>query len=201
MLAAAVHDAGGTPVDLGISDDSRATLRRLASQGLECDVLVISGGVSMGVLDLVPAVLAELGVEQVFHKVHFKPGKPIWFGRLPRPGGDCLVFGLPGNPVSSLVSFELFVRPALSRLAGREHSAQTKISARLARPFSHRGDRPTYHPAIVDRDAAEPTVDPVEWHGSADIRGFARGTALAVFPAGEREYAAGEWIEVLVSHR
>ncbi len=95
-------------------------------------MLVISGGVSAGVLDLVPGVLAELGVEQVFHKIRLKPGKPLWFGVQQADGGDTLVFGLPGNPVSSLVCFELFVRPAIARLAGRDGGMLTETQARLA---------------------------------------------------------------------
>ena len=111
--------AGGMPIDLGIARDEPADLRTKIEQGLAADVLMISGGVSAGVLDLVPAVLRDLGVEQVFHKVNLKPGKPLWFGTRKL---RTLVFGLPGNPVSSLVCFELFVRPAIAKLSGRDPS-------------------------------------------------------------------------------
>src|SRR5262249_16021782 len=122
LLVAACRRAAATPIDLGIARDETDELHRLMSTGLENDVLVSSGGVSAGVLDLVPRALADLGVRQVFHKVRLKPGKPLWFGVCQKTRGDsaakdtgtvtgdnCLVFGLPGNPVSSLVCFELFV--------------------------------------------------------------------------------------------
>jgi molybdopterin molybdotransferase len=102
LLFASAERAGGVPHDLGIGRDDRDELRRLIALGLEHDVLVISGGVSAGVLDLVPGVLTELEVNQVFHKVKLKPGKPLWFGALERDARQTLVFGLPGNPVSSL---------------------------------------------------------------------------------------------------
>ena len=94
-------------------------LQPAIEQGLACDVLVLSGGVSAGVLDLVPGVLEQLGVEQVFHTVHLKPGKPLWFGVHEADGRKTLVFGLPGNPVGSLVCFELFVVPVLRQMLGR----------------------------------------------------------------------------------
>ena len=107
------------PVDLGIArDDPRRAASKIAA-GLEADVLILSGGVSAGVLDLVPSVLAELGVKQVFHKVNLKPGKPLWFGTFTASDGTVKpVFGLPGNPVSTLVCFELFVRSG-ARADGR----------------------------------------------------------------------------------
>ena len=114
LLAALVETAGGCPRDLGIARDSISSLSERIAKGLKGDVLLLSGGVSAGVLDLVPKVFQELGVRQVFHKVSVKPGKPVWFGVRSEAGRPTLVFGLPGNPVSSLVCFELFVRPALA---------------------------------------------------------------------------------------
>src|SRR5262249_47767571 len=109
MLAAQVQRAGGIPHPLGIARDNAEDLRALISEGLRFPMLILSGGVSAGKLDLVPGILQELGVEPHFHKVAMKPGKPVFFGTL----GETVVFGLPGNPVSSLVCFELFVRPAI----------------------------------------------------------------------------------------
>src|SRR5262249_18044829 len=114
MLLAQVHRASGKPYLLGIARDRLDSLRPLITEGLRAPILVLSGGVSAGKLDLVPGVLQELGVQAHFHKVEMKPGKPIFFGTR----DHTLVFGLPGNPVSSLVCFELFVRPALRRLMG-----------------------------------------------------------------------------------
>ncbi|HZZ28653.1 MAG TPA: gephyrin-like molybdotransferase Glp [Pirellulales bacterium] len=219
LLAAAAQRAGATPVDLGIVRDEPHELRRCFRAGLESDVLVISGGVSAGVLDLVPAVLVELGVRQVFHKVDLKPGKPLWFGVCEKPLGDgssnpksnpraepganvgdrTLVFGLPGNPVSSLVCFELFVKPAIARLAGRHWESPHPVRrAKLTREFSQRSDRPTYYPALVVSSAEGLLAEPKAWQGSADLRGFAGANALLVFPAGEKIYAAGEAVDVLM---
>jgi molybdopterin molybdotransferase len=198
MLEALVARCGGRATDLGIARDEAGELSRLAARGLEADVLILSGGVSAGVLDLVPAVLRQLGVVEIFHKVHLKPGKPLWFGQRGGSGESppCLVFGLPGNPVSSLVCFELFVRPALGRLAGRHDAALRTLRAELARTFSHRADRPTYHPAFVREEGSGATVDPLPWHGSADLNTLAAANCLAFFPAGQRQYAAGEEVVV-----
>lgn len=196
MLLAAVRGVGSDGVDLGIGRDDRESLRRLMTDGLRCDVLVISGGVSAGVLDLVPGVLADLGVRQVFHKVNIKPGKPMWFGVHAADGPAKLVFGLPGNPVSSLVCFELFVRPALRVLAGQHFSPRATIIARLAAPFTHRGDRPTYYPAraTVGRDGY--TVEPLAWQGSGDLRTLASANALIHFTGGDKTYSTGDVVDV-----
>jgi molybdopterin molybdotransferase len=196
MLLAAARRVGAEPVDLGVGRDDPGELRRLIQQGLAADVLVLSGGVSAGVLDLVPRVLAELGVEQVFHKVRLKPGKPLWFGVASVQGLDKLVFGLPGNPVSSLVCFELFVRPAIERLAGRQKLGQKRTTARLATSHVHRGERPTYHPARLKPGPDGDEVEPLAWHGSADLLGLAEADALVCFPAGDRTHEAGSRLDV-----
>ncbi len=202
LLAAAVRQLGAIPIDLGIARDDRDDLRRLIEQGLAADMIVLAGGVSAGVLDLVPAVLRDLGVEEVFHKVNLKPGKPLWFGVYgseANNAGTTLVFGLPGNPVSTFVCFELFVRPAVAKLMGREASAGLRqLPAILASDFVHRGDRPTYFPAIVRREQNELLAEPVRWGGSADLRGLTSANALICFPAGDRSWSAGESVEVLL---
>jgi molybdopterin molybdotransferase len=202
MLVAAARHAGATAVDLGIARDDRQSLRTTLANGLQSDVLVVSGGVSMGILDLVPATLSELGIREVFHKIRIKPGKPVWFGV--KDNSDArrtFVFGLPGNPVSSFVCFELFVKPALAKLAGRDPAkVQRVITATLASGFTHRGDRPTYYPAVVeDADCStRPIVSPLRWAGSADLRGLADANALAIFPAGDFTYAAAESVQALL---
>jgi molybdopterin molybdotransferase len=217
LLAAAARRAGGIPYDLGIARDEPADLRAKIEQGLAADVLVISGGVSAGVLDLVPAVLRDLGVEQVFHKVSLKPGKPLWFGmrgstfkvqssglQQLEPGTvdlkpATLVFGLPGNPVSSLVCCELFVRPAIAKLNGCDPSVGLRrLPAQLGSDFTHRGDRTTYFPAVARRQGERLIAEPVTWRGSADLRGVAEANVLAIFPAGDRVWQAGEDIDVLL---
>ena len=145
MLAALIRDSGAVPRPLGIAHDDPAQLSALIQKGLEADLLLLSGGVSAGVRDLVPRVLQELGVQEVFHKVDVKPGKPLWFGVA---NERTLVFGLPGNPVSVFVGFHVFVRPALDCLAGRVPT-ESLVELPLDHDFSSRSDRPTFHPAVL----------------------------------------------------
>jgi molybdopterin molybdotransferase len=154
--------------------------------------------VSAGKLDLVPGVLEEAGVTPIFHKVEMKPGKPVFFG----VHSSGLVFGLPGNPVSALVCFELFVRPVLRRLAGHAEPGPFYATAILAENFTYRTDRPTYYPAWIESPAAgsataEGTVRAVPWHGSPDLRGLTRANAFVVVPVGEHEFQAGQKMTVL----
>ncbi|HET6423522.1 MAG TPA: gephyrin-like molybdotransferase Glp, partial [Planctomycetaceae bacterium] len=143
MLVAQLQSYGVNTQPLGIARDDRAELASRIEAGLQADVLVLSGGVSAGKLDLVPSTLAAAGVEQVFHKVDLKPGKPIWFGVKKRPdGAACAVFGLPGNPVSSMVCCELFVRTALRRLMGQREARPLAEAARLTHPYRMQSDRP-----------------------------------------------------------
>jgi molybdopterin molybdotransferase len=198
MLLALARDAGVAPVGLGIARDTHDELRASIEQGLGADVLILSGGVSAGVLDLVPQVLAECGVREVFHKVNLKPGKPLWFGTCRREGQSRLVFGLPGNPVSSLVCFELFVRPALKKLAGRQDCLPQPLQATLTKEHAQRGERATYWPSRLESQTdGSLAVTPLVWKGSGDLRSLADANALAIFPPGERVYAAVEKIGVL----
>jgi molybdopterin molybdotransferase len=195
MLLAAVRRAGGESIELGIGRDNRDSLRRLIGEGLQHDMLLISGGVSAGVLDLVPGVLAELGVRQIFHKVNIKPGKPLWFGVLETGGSAKLVFGLPGNPVSSLVCFELFVRPALRALAGYGFQPRESLIAQLGDDFQQRGERVAYHPARLSGEAGSMVVEPLLWQGSGDLRTLVKANSLIRFDAGERLFKADEPVE------
>jgi molybdopterin molybdotransferase len=194
LLQALVTRAGGIPQDLGIARDQPAALREKIKLGLGEDILLLSGGVSAGVLDLVPAALAAAGVEQVFHKVQLKPGKPMWFGCLIENHHPRLVFGLPGNPVSSLVCFELFVRPAIARMSGRPECQPHHRTGILARGHRQRGNRPTYFPSILSEGGDRLTVSPIDWRGSADQRSLVTANGLALFPAGDHDYAAGDTV-------
>jgi molybdopterin molybdotransferase len=208
MLTAQIEQAGGTAVPLGIARDERTHLRERIAAGLRHDVLLLSGGVSAGKLDLVPSELERAGVEQVFHKVRVKPGKPVWFGiirdRNGRATGDpgernsCLVFGLPGNPVSSMVCFELFVRTAIRRLCGQQDAKPQSISARLTHPHVHKDDRETCFPAAFECAAEGPVVTLMKWHGSSDLQSTRNANAMAVFPAQPREYSGGDLIDVIL---
>jgi molybdopterin molybdotransferase len=193
MLVGQVQRAGGVPTFLGIARDEAAHLRTLISQGLESDVLILSGGVSAGKLDLVPGVLEELGVKALFHKVAMKPGKPVLFG----VKDNKLVFGLPGNPVSSLVCFELFVRVAIRRLMAQDPGPSWIIAATLAKDYAYRTDRPTYHPAWLHMTEHGPRVEPVPWFGSPDLRGVMSANAFMVIQPGDHQFKAGGRFEVL----
>ena len=146
MLVAAIARSGGAAIELPVARDERQALGRLIAAGLDADVLLLCGGVSAGKFDLVPDALAELGVDQVFHKVALRPGKPLWFGVKKSDQRQVLVFGLPGNPVSSLVCFELFARPAIAALAGRGFAAAPPVAATLVARFSIQR-RPSVPPA------------------------------------------------------
>ena len=197
LLKSLVRRCGGVSVDLGIVRDHRDKLQEAIRIALAEDVVVLSGGVSAGVLDLVPAVLDELAVRCVFHKVRLKPGKPLWFGVLETPPKKRLVFGLPGNPVSGLVCFALFVRPALRALSGHAETTLAQQDGKLTRDFTHRGPRPTYHPAIVTHREDVCLVETLNWKGSADMRTLADANALAYFPAGDHRYSAGDQIKTV----
>lgn len=198
MLCGQVSNAGGIPVPLGIARDNREDLRRHIEEGLNADILLLSGGVSAGKLDLVPSELEQAGVEQVFHKVRVKPGKPVWFGTCRRDSNSCLVFGLPGNPVSSMVCFELFVRTAIRRLTGQNPAIPQSLTARLTHPHSHKDDRETYFPAAVEWTVDGPTVQLMKWHGSSDLQSTVDADAMVVFPPEPKEYAINDRVEIVL---
>jgi molybdopterin molybdotransferase len=199
MLLAAAQRLGARAIELGIARDESEELRRWIEQGLAADVLVLCGGVSVGKFDLVPQVLRELAVEQVFHKVALRPGKPLWFG-LKRDGErKVFVFGLPGNPMSSFVCFELFVRPALVALAGRGFIGAARAAGRLTHAYDHRGGRAAYLPARITGDPAGPrSLEILPWQGSADLATVARANALAHLPVEKRRFAPGDELEIML---
>lgn len=145
----------------------------------------------MGKFDLVPAVLEELGVAVHFRQVRMKPGKPLLFGTR----GESLVFGLPGNPVSSFVCFELFVRPALRVLAGHAEPGPVTATLPLAEPIAEVNDRPTYRLAKLEIWF---TVRPLPWAGAPDLRGLQPADALIVLPPGDARMDRGQPVQVVV---
>jgi molybdopterin molybdotransferase len=193
MLLAALAAQGMAPVDLGVGRDNPDDLRAKIGLGLECDVLLISGGVSAGELDLVPKALAELGVKELFHKIRVKPGKPLWFGIREDDKRKVVVFGLPGNPVSALVSFRLFVLPALQAFAGAKFAPPATERGVLTDPFQHRGGRPTYFPCR--RSGSD--IEPLDWKGSADLATLTRANCFAAMPAGDYTLDRGAEVDVL----
>jgi molybdopterin molybdotransferase len=198
MLAAQIMQAGGEPIPLGIAPDDPDTLADYLVTGLESDIFLLTGGVSAGDFDFVPPTLKSLGVTEVFHKIQLKPGKPLWFGVYngPNNGNTCYVFGLPGNPVSSLVCFELFVRPTIEKLMGLPGFPLSMMTATLKSDASHHGDRPTYHPASLEWTATGPEVQTVPWKGSSDLSATIAANCTIAFPAGTAQYPAGSQVQV-----
>lgn len=194
MLLAQAVRAGAQARPLGIAGDDRDRLAALVRDGLTADVVVLSGGVSAGKFDFVPEVLSAFGVETHFHKVRMKPGKPLLFGTR----GGTLVFGLPGNPVSSFVAFELFVRPALRKRAGHAMPGPAFVPLPLAGKFRASNNRPTYAPARLEWTAAGVAVRPLEWFGSADLRGLTSADALIQLPPGDVAFVAGHPVPTLL---
>ena len=200
-LAAQVTLAGGEPIVLGKAPDDLDQLRIQIESALDSsDVLVLSGGVSVGKYDLVEQVLREIGTEIFFDAVAIRPGKPAVFGmRREKP-----VFGLPGNPVSTMVTFELFVAPAIEILSGsRQPRSLPFFRARLAHPVNEKGIVAHFLPARVswlDEKTDEPSLPVVEtllWEGSGDIGAVVRGNCFLVVRETRLTLQAGEWVDVM----
>ncbi len=172
--------------------DNADHTRQLVERGLACDLLLLSGGVSAGKYDVVEPALAGLGAEFYFDRVLIQPGQPLVFGR----ARGRFFFGLPGNPASTMVTFEVFARAALELLAGQEEVSLHMPLAHLTRDFHHRAGLTRFLPARLSGDGAE--VTPVEWRGSGDIPALTRANAFLVAEAGRAEYPRGELIRVLL---
>ncbi len=197
MLAALAQNAGCAVENLGIAIDDRKELESRIQWGLASDILVLSGGVSAGSADLIPDILKSLDVTKIFHKVAIKPGKPLWFGCYQRKEHRCLVFGLPGNPASSLVGFQVFVKLAILRLQGRRDIYPVFERAVLDREFDLRGDRTTFWPAWFGIENQQAVCTPIDWRGSADVLAITQANALARFQPSGTPYAKGSQVDVL----
>ncbi|HEX5707319.1 MAG TPA: molybdopterin-binding protein, partial [Pyrinomonadaceae bacterium] len=170
----------------------------IAEAAARSDVLVLSGGVSMGRYDFTKAALRALGAEIFFERVSLRPGKPTVFARLARDGRRALVFGLPGNPVSVSVTFNLFARTALRALQGARTPALVEESAVLGRGARGSSERASYLPATLTTDAEGRLVaEPLKWGGSSDFVAFTRAEALIIVPEGVREVAGGRVVRVV----
>lgn len=189
-LAAQVRRAGGAPVILPIAPDDKTATVRLIEQGLKADLLLLSGGVSAGKYDFVEPALAELEAQFYFTEVAIQPGKPVVFGE----AGGTYFFGLPGNPLSTMVTFEIFARAAIDLLSGATEAPLPLTLAKLTRPFSHKPGLTRFLPALVK--CAE--VTPVAWQGSGDIPSLCRANAYMVADPNQSDYVAGDVIPVLL---
>ena len=183
MLKALSERAGANVKLLPQTGDDLTKLKRTISSGVgTADILVITGGVSVGKYDLTKAALRDLGAEIFFERVRLRPGKPTVFGRL----NETLIFGLPGNPVSSAVTFYLFVRMAILLLQSARDVGLAKGSAVLAAPARAAKERDTYYPVTLASDRSGRLIaTPLRWQGSSDFVGFANADALIVFPKGD----------------
>ncbi len=191
-LAAQAARAGGAPLVLPVARDNGEDARRIVERGLSADLLLLSGGVSAGKYDIVERTLAGLGAEFYFDRVLIQPGQPLVFGR----ARGKFFFGLPGNPASTMVTFELFARAALELLGGQEETVLHMPYARLTGAFRHRAGIARFLPARLGAGGAE--VTPLTWSGSGDIPALTRANAYLAAEAGRAEYAGGDLIRVLL---
>jgi molybdopterin molybdotransferase len=185
--------AGAQPIQLGNAPDEKDAIRAAMERGLEEDILVLSGGVSMGKYDLVEQVLADLGAEFHYTGVAIRPGRPAVFATC----RDKLVFGLPGNPVSTMVTFELFVLPAIDILGGAAPRPVPIFRAKLATPVHEKGPMVHFLPARIDWEGREASVSQLPWQGSGDIVALALANGFLVVGPERPEIASGEWVDVM----
>jgi molybdopterin molybdotransferase len=190
-LAAQVQRAGATPRVLPVAKDDYEHTRGLIEEGLSSDLLLLSGGVSAGKYDLVEQVLADLGAEFFFDRVLIQPGQPVVFGRV----RDRFFFGLPGNPASTMVTFEIFARAALDLIGGCRDACLPLYFARLCREFRHKPGLTRFLPARLESCGRD--VTPVDWQGSGDVFALARSNAFMVAREERESWAAGDMIEVM----
>jgi molybdopterin molybdotransferase len=209
-LVAQVQNAGGEAVRLEIAPDERGRLRTLIEEGLGCDLLLLTGGVSMGKYDLVEQVLGELKAEFYFTGAEIQPGRPVVFGSCgggsstrtgrvgdPPPHKKCF-FGLPGNPVSTMVTFELFARPMIEALAGMAPQPLIFLRARLKSEIRTKTGLKRFLPAVLSGEFENAEVELARWQGSGDIAALARANCYVVIPPDRERIEAGEWVSLLM---
>ena len=218
-LAAQVQNAGGDPVRLAIAPDERGRLRELIKEGLSCDLLLLTGGVSMGKYDLVEQVLGELNAEFYFTGAQIQPGRPVVFGscscgagalaRVPAPMSPSAragapappkkyFFGLPGNPVSTMVTFELFARPMIQALAGMTPQPLIFLRARLKSDIRTKTGLKRFLPAVLSGEFENAEVELARWQGSGDIAALAQANCYVVIPPDRERIEVGEWVPLLM---
>jgi molybdopterin molybdotransferase len=191
-LAAQVQRAGGLPNVLPVARDEYDATRKLIERGLDNDLLMLSGGVSAGKYDLVERVLTDMGAEFFFDRVLIQPGQPLVFGRVQ----GRFFFGLPGNPASTMVTFEIFARAALDLLSGCREASLPFVYAKLGSDFRHKPGLTRFLPARLSAGGREITAVP--WQGSGDVFAIASANAFLVAREDRESWAAGDFIEVLL---
>jgi molybdopterin molybdotransferase len=221
-LAAQMEEAGGEAVRLPIAPDEPGRLRALIEEGLSCDLLLLTGGVSMGKYDLVEQVLRELGAEFYFTGARIQPGKPVVFGSCPGSavvpasadrlsaastrtgmsaphGHSHYFFGLPGNPVSTMVTFRLFVEPVIAALAGARAESLAFLKVRLKKEVRTKTGLTRFLPAVISGEFADSEVELAAWQGSGDIAALARANCYLVIPPDRECIPPGEMVLVLLA--
>lgn len=191
MLAALVRASGGEAHVLPVARDTALALRPLLEEGLRHDLLIITGGVSAGKYDLVKPTLRELGTEFIFERVRIQPGQPTAFGVC----NGKPVFGLPGNPGSTLITYQLFARPALELLGGRAEPIQAFLSAQFEAPFRHKGGLTRFLPARLNEDGQH--LRHISWQGSSDVPALAKANVFLVADHDRLTWETGDWIRVM----
>jgi molybdopterin molybdotransferase len=203
-LASQIQAAGGEAVLLPIAPDEPERLRELILEGFDADLLLITGGVSMGKYDLVEQVLTDLKAEFFFTGAKIQPGRPVVFGRVPWDEGDDssresfkYFFGLPGNPVSTMVTYDLFARPIQQALTGMAPQKLVWLHARLKAEMKAKTGLRRFLPAVLSGEFDQAEVEAVPWHGSGDMAATARANCYVVVPPDREQIPAGEWVGVL----
>jgi len=201
-LAAQIQAAGGEPLLLPIAPDEPGRLRELIEDGLEADLLLLTGGVSMGKYDLVEQALQGLGAEFFFTGAQIQPGRPVVFGRVPWDASSPEIthryfFGLPGNPISTMVTFELFTRPVVEALAGMTPRQLVFLHARLKSEIKTKTGLKRFLPGLLSGEFEHAEVELLRWQGSGDIAATARANCYVVVPADRERIPAGEWVPIL----
>jgi len=199
-LAAQVEAAGAEALRLPIAPDVPVVLRHLIEEGLALDLLLLTGGVSMGKYDLVEQVLAEFDAEFFFTGAQIQPGRPVVFGRARRANSSetAYFFGLPGNPVSTMVTFEIFVRPLLDALCGAVPGKLQFVQARLRSEVRTKTGLTRFLPAQLSGEFDRTEVELIRWQGSGDVAAMARADCFLVVPPDRELLAAGEMVSVLL---
>jgi molybdopterin molybdotransferase len=193
-LAALVAECGGEPVQLPIAPDEEGKLTELIQEGLKADMLLLSGGVSMGKFDLVEQALKSLGAKFFFTGALIQPGKPVVFGEVEA----IPFFGLPGNPVSVMVTFELFARQIVEALSGAEPERLKSAKAKLRKDFKTKTGLTRFLPAKLDGGLDDPEVEVVPWQGSGDMLAAARADCYLVVPPDREKLGKGEMLTVVL---
>jgi molybdopterin molybdotransferase len=215
-LAAQIQQAGGEAVVLPVAPDEPRQLRERIEQGLQSDMLLMTGGVSMGRYDLVEQVLSEMRAEFFFTGAKIQPGRPVVFGQVPcgavapfdkrgagfaREGASAATkyfFGLPGNPISTMVTFELFARPIVEALCGMSPRKIVFLHARLKAAIQVKPGLKRFLPAILGGEFENSQVELISWQGSGDIAATARANCYVVIPTDRESISAGEWVAVMM---